>query len=105
MLHRLKCIFKKSMKNFFYKLFSDNNTINEKAIIGFSSFIIMVIIAMINTYTAYKNINFEIHEYVYESFLIMALGSLGIGSVDKYITRKTTKDTTDNNIDNTEELG
>jgi hypothetical protein len=104
MLHRLKYTLKKSMKSFFTRLFSDNNNINEKSIIGFSSFVVMVIIAIINTYTAYKNIDFQIHEYVYESFLIMALGSLGIGSVDKYITRKTTSK--ENNIDNnTEELG
>jgi hypothetical protein len=104
MLHRFKNILKKSMKNFFSKLFSDNNNINEKSIIGFSSFVMMIIIAIINIVAAYKNIDFEIHEYIYESFLIMSLGSLGIGSVDKFITRKTP--TKENDItNNTEELG
>ena len=104
MLHRFRNSIKKSMKNFFCKLFSDNNNINEKAIIGFFSFFIMIIIAIVNVYTAYKGIDFEIHEYIYESFVIIALGSLGIGSIDKYITRKTPNKENDNMNDN-EELG
>jgi len=94
------------MKNFFYKLFSDTNSINEKAIIGFFSFIVMIIIALVNVITAYQGLDFEIHEYIYQSFVIITLGSLGIGTVDKYITRNSTKERVKkNNIKNTNELG
>ena len=34
------------MKKFFSDLFDDNNTINEKAVIGFASFVIMVVFAL-----------------------------------------------------------
>jgi hypothetical protein len=97
------------MKNFFYKLFSDNNNINEKSIVGFFSFLVMIIIALVNVVTAYRGMDFQIHEYIYQSFVIITLGSLGIGSVDKYITRNSTnsrlKNTTKNTINKSKELG
>ena len=39
------------MKKFFSDLFDDNNTINEKAVIGFASFIIMVVFAVADIVT------------------------------------------------------
>lgn len=105
MLHRLYNSLIKSMKKIFYKLFSDNNNINEKAIVGFISFFIMVVIAIINMYTAYKGIDFEIHEFVYDSFVMITLGALGIGSIDKFITRKNPNNEKENNNTNDEELG
>jgi hypothetical protein len=39
------------MKKFFSDLFDDNNTINEKAVIGFASFVIMVVFAVADIVT------------------------------------------------------
>ena len=71
----------------FSQLFSDKNEINEKSIVGFISFAIMIILAFLDLATGYFTKDLIISEYIYNSFLILTLGSLGIGSVDKYINK------------------
>lgn len=71
----------------FSQLFSDKNEINEKSIVGFISFGIMIILAFLDLATGYFTKDLIISEYIYNSFLILTLGSLGIGSVDKYINK------------------
>ena len=79
------------MKKFFKHLFSDNNDINEKSIVGFSSFVIMVCFAVADLITGYLGKPLVINEFIFNSFLIMTLGAFGIASVDKYIVMKNTK--------------
>lgn len=76
------------MKNFFRNLFKDGNDINEKSIIGFASFIIMVIFAVVDLVTGYLGKPLLINEFIFNSFLIMTLGAFGIASVDKFINSK-----------------
>jgi hypothetical protein len=76
------------MKNFFKNLFKDGNDINEKSIIGFASFIIMVIFAVVDLVTGYLGKPLLINEFIFNSFLIMTLGAFGIASVDKFINSK-----------------
>lgn len=44
----------------------------------------------------------EIHQFIFDGFLIITLGSLGIASVDKWITRKTPTKTDDEDENNEE---
>lgn len=82
------------MKKFFSQLFSDNNHINEKSIIGFVAFLMMIITLIIDLTTGIMGKDIPIHEFVYDGFLILALGSLGISSVDKFVNKdKIKKDT------------
>jgi hypothetical protein len=76
------------MKQFFKNLFDDSNTINEKAIIGFMSFIIMVIFAIIDVVTGLLGKNLVINEFIYDSFKILTIAGFGKGSIDKWINRK-----------------
>jgi hypothetical protein len=76
------------MKNFFKNLFKDGNDINEKSIIGFASFIVMVIFAVVDLVTGYLGKPLLINEFIFNSFLIMTLGAFGIASVDKFINSK-----------------
>jgi hypothetical protein len=76
------------MKNFFKNLFRDGNDINEKSIIGFASFIVMVIFAVVDLVTGYLGKPLLINEFIFNSFLIMTLGAFGIASVDKFINSK-----------------
>ena len=58
----------------FSKLFKDNNDINEKAVVGFASFAIMTIFAIVDLIT--------------DSFLIITLGCFGIAEVGKIFGAK-----------------
>ena len=76
------------MKKFFSNLFNDNNNINEKAVIGFGSFVMMVVFAIADIITGSMGKELIIQEFIFNSFLIMTLGCFGIASVDKYMNKK-----------------
>jgi len=76
------------MKNFFNQLFCDSNTINEKSVVGFFSFVVMVVFALSDIVTGTLGKDLVINEFIFNSFLILTLGSFGIGSVDKWINKK-----------------
>ena len=73
-------------------LFKDSNDINEKSVIGFAAFGIMTIFAIVDLVTGYFGKDLVINEFIYNSFLIMTLGAFGIASVDKFINKKSMKD-------------
>lgn len=78
------------MKKFFSALFKDSNDINEKSVIGFLSFSMMVVFAVSDIVTGALGKELVIQEFIFNSFLWMTLGSFGISSVDKYINKKPT---------------
>ena len=80
------------MKNFFKQLFDDSNTINEKSIVGFSAFLMMSFFAIADIVTGSLGKELIINEFIFNSFLILVLGSFAIGSVDKFINKKGTQE-------------
>lgn len=81
------------MKQFFKNLFDDSNTINEKSVVGFTAFAMMVITLIADIVTGLMGKNMPIHEFVFDGFMVIVLGAFGIASVDKFINkRKGTKD-------------
>ena len=76
------------MKKFFSDLFDDNNTINEKAVIGFASFIIMVVFAVADIVTGSMHKELVVNEFIYDSFKVLTIACFGIASVDKWINKK-----------------
>jgi len=68
----------------FFEIFKDDNNWNEKTIIGFMSFAVMVIIAAVDLITGMEGINLEIKDYIYNSFLMLTVGSLGIAGLEKF---------------------
>jgi ABC-type uncharacterized transport system permease subunit len=89
---------------FIKELFKDNNDINEKSVVGFLSFTMMVIALFVDLITGWMGKELLINEYIFNGFLVITLGSFGIASVDKYINRKAEHDK--NKLDaETEELG
>ena len=89
---------------FWKELFKDNNDINEKSVVGFLSFAMMVIALFVDLVTGWMGKELLINEYIFNGFLVITLGSFGIASVDKYINRKAEHDK--NKLDaETEELG
>jgi ABC-type uncharacterized transport system permease subunit len=77
---------------FIKELFKDNNDINEKSVVGFLSFTMMVIALFVDLITGYMGKELLINEYIFNGFLVITLGSFGIASVDKYINRKAEHD-------------
>jgi hypothetical protein len=79
------------MKQFFKNLFDDNNTINEKSVVGFGAFVMMVITLLVDIGTGIVGNEMPIHEFVFDGFLVITLGSFGIASVDKWVNNKNSK--------------
>jgi ABC-type uncharacterized transport system permease subunit len=73
---------------FIKDLFNDNNTINEKSVVGFASFICMVIALVVDLITGWLGKPLVINEFIFDGFLVITLGSFGIASVDKWINNK-----------------
>lgn len=75
------------MKKFFSQLFNDNNTINEKSVVGFLAFMMMVVFAIADIVTGTLGKELVIQEFIFNAFMILTLGSFGIGSIDKWINK------------------
>lgn len=67
----------------FFEIFKDKNDYNEKTIIGAASFVIMAIIAMADTVMGILGKTLTINEYIFNSFVVLTLGSFGIAEVGK----------------------
>ena len=65
------------------ELFRDKNDINEKSVVGFLSFAVMVIFAVVDLATGYIGKDLVINEFIYNSFVLITLGSLGIAGAEK----------------------
>jgi len=76
------------IKNSLVELFKDDNSINEKSIIGFMAFLMMVVTLSIDIYTGVKGYEMPIHEFVFNGFLYITIGALGIASIDKIWGKK-----------------
>ena len=79
------------MKNFFKQLFDDNNSINEKAVVGFIAFLCLVLALLVDLVTGYMGTALIINEFIFDGFMVIILGSFGIASVDKWINKKSDK--------------
>jgi hypothetical protein len=67
-----------------WTLFKDENDINEKNVVGFISFIVMVfaVADLLTSLIADKDL--IINEVVYNSFVWVTLGCFGISSIEKF---------------------
>ena len=81
----------KTKASFFKRMFMDDNDINEKSIVGFGSFIMMVLCLGVDLVTGYMGRPLLINEFIFDGFLWITLGAFGIASVDKYLTGKNKK--------------
>lgn len=67
----------------FKDIFKDDNDINEKSVVGFASFVVMVLFAVTDLVTGYFGKDLVINETVYNSFVIITLGAFGIAEAGK----------------------
>jgi hypothetical protein len=72
----------------FGNIFKDDNDINEKSVVGFASFAIMVIFAVADIITGWMGNPLHVNEFIYNSFLWITLGSFGIAEAGKIFKSK-----------------
>ena len=70
------------------ELFKDNNDINEKSVVGFAAFVIMVLFAVVDLVTGYVGKDLVINEFIYDSFVYIVLGAFGIAEAGKVFGKK-----------------
>jgi len=69
-------------------LFLDDNKINEKSIIGFLSFFMMVAFGIVDLVTGLDGTDLVISDFIYTSFVVVTLGSFGIAEAGKAFSSK-----------------
>ena len=74
-----------------WELFRDKNEINEKNVIGFISFAIMVLFAVADLTTSFvysgDDAYLLINDTIYNSFVFVTLGCFGISAFEKVKTK------------------
>jgi len=68
----------------FKDIFKDDNNVNEKNVIGFMSFAVMVVFATVDLATGYFGKDLVINEFIYNSFVFITLGCFGIAGLEKF---------------------
>tara|TARA_R110002153_G_scaffold191535_2_gene344586 strand:+ start:2738 stop:2968 length:231 start_codon:yes stop_codon:yes gene_type:complete len=72
----------------FAEIFKNDNRWNEKTIIGFLSFAVMVAVMLADVITGACGSDLPINEFTYNSFVIVTLGSFGIAGIEKFAKYK-----------------
>ena len=67
----------------FVDIFKDDNDIDEKNVVGFISFAVMVLTMLVDIISGFFGHNLDVQEFVYNSFPIVTLGSFGISEAGK----------------------
>jgi len=68
----------------FIEIFKNDNEWNEKTIIGFLSFAVMVLVMIADVATGAAGKDLLINEFTYNSFVFVTLGSFGIAGLEKF---------------------
>jgi predicted transcriptional regulator len=68
----------------FTQIFKDSNDYNEKTIIGFISFAMLVLTAIIDLGSGIVGHDLVITEYIYNSFVTITLGSFGVAGLERF---------------------
>tara|TARA_R100000951_G_scaffold92985_2_gene81508 strand:- start:42 stop:272 length:231 start_codon:yes stop_codon:yes gene_type:complete len=68
----------------FAQIFKDDNDWNEKTIIGFLSFAVMVLVMLADVITGAFGTDLPINDFTYNSFVVVTLGAFGIAGLEKF---------------------
>ena len=67
-----------------YATDKDDNEWNEKNVVGFIAFLVMVVFALLDLITGYVGKDLVINEFIYDSFTLVVLGCFGIAGLEKF---------------------
>ncbi len=71
-----------------WNIFKDDNEWNEKNVVGFIAFLVMVAFALLDLVTGYLGKDLVINETIYDSFTWVVIGWFGIAGVEKFASKK-----------------
>lgn len=80
------------MKDFLLRMFSDKSDINQKAVLGFVSFVLMVLYALADIVTGIMGIAFVIEPIVFNGLMYTALTMCGITGIEAVFGNKNIKE-------------
>ena len=72
----------------FWQIFKDTNEFNEKTVIGFLSFAVMEVFAGADIVTGILGKPLVIQDTIFNSFVIITIGALGIAEAGKIFSKK-----------------
>jgi hypothetical protein len=72
----------------FSDIFKDSNDINEKSVVGFIAFAVMIIFAIADLTTGYFGKHLVISDLIYNSFQLLVLGCFGISGIEKILVNR-----------------
>jgi hypothetical protein len=73
----------------FKDIFKDDNDINEKSVVGFIAFAVMVLFALADLFLGFfGGKDLVINEHIYDSFVIVTLGAFGIAEAGNIFGKK-----------------
>ena len=79
----------------FFSIFKKSNDYNEKVIIGFMSFMVMVAAITVDLVTGYMGKPLELNEYIFDAFMYICLGSFLPDVLEKFAEMKNGKKSND----------
>ena len=68
----------------FFSIFKKSNDYNEKTIVGFLSFTVMVAAIAVDLITGYLGNELKLNEYIFDSFMYITLGSFLPDVLEKF---------------------
>jgi hypothetical protein len=68
----------------FFNIFKKSNDYNEKVIIGFLSFSVMVAAIVVDLVTGYLGKELKLNEYIFDAFMYITLGSFLPDVLEKF---------------------
>jgi hypothetical protein len=68
----------------FFSIFKKSNDYNEKTIIGFLSFAVMVAAIVVDLVTGYLGNELKLNQYIFDSFMFITLGSFLPDVIEKF---------------------
>ena len=71
-----------------FNIFKNNNEWNEKNVVGFIAFLVMVLFALLDLFTGYLGKDLVINETIYDSFTLVVLGCFAIAGLEKFAGNK-----------------
>ena len=70
-----------------WNIFKNDNEWNEKSIVGFIAFLVMVLFAITDLFTGYLGKDLVINETIYNAFTWIVIGCFGIAGVEKFAVK------------------
>jgi hypothetical protein len=73
--------------NSWREIFKDSNDWNEKSIIGFIAFSVLLVVLFLDVIFTISGRDFELNKLVYDSLVWIVIGCFGISGVQKFANK------------------